>query len=189
MYVILLLPEKGDFLLVEGKYFSHPLHSTPSWTLLTLALHPPHTKQQVICVFFMIVNSSRELFFFSSFSVHSDEQLKVVKDTKERIRKAHSLEEVLPDLIPVMKTKGIVWSLWALFLFYGGYQTDADGVETSSEQRRASSGRKRSRTSGSVSSFRSDQQHSSGNIPMPVDPLFSDQREIRLTFSKVLSKY
>ncbi len=67
MYVILLLPEKGDFLLVEGKYFSHPLHSTPSWTLLTLALHPPHTATGHLRVF-MIVNSSRELFFFLFFS-------------------------------------------------------------------------------------------------------------------------
>lgn len=78
-----------------------------------------------------------------------------------------------------MNIWAIVWILWAMALFYGSCQAGDEG------ERRG--GRKRNRGTGStspgVSAFRPDP--SSRNLPLPVDPLFTDQREIRLTFMKV----
>lgn len=78
----------------------------------------------------------------------------------------------------------IVWSLWAMVVFYDGLSCQAGD-----EGERSRGGRKRNRGTGSgsgpgVSAFRPDP--SSRNLPLPVDPLFTDQREIRLTFMKVL---
>lgn len=56
-----------------------------------------------------------------------------------------------------------------------GATDDGSGTE-----RRTGSGRKRSR---GTSSFRGAEQRTPGNVPL--DPLFTDQREIRLTFTKV----
>jgi hypothetical protein len=89
-----------------------------------------------------------------------------------------------------MKTRTIVWTLWAMAVFYGVVNCQA----VDEGERRP--GRKRNRGSGSgsvgggggpgVSAFRPDQSGGDGrNLPLPVDPLFTDQREIRLSFMKV----
>lgn len=71
-----------------------------------------------------------------------------------------------------------VWSLWAIVFFYGCCQAVDEG------ERRG--GRKRNRGTG-ASAFRPEQTSPSNhgrNLPMPDDPLFTDQREIRLSFPK-----
>lgn len=77
-----------------------------------------------------------------------------------------------------MNSRTIVWSLWVMVVFYNSLSYAAD------DERRG--GRKRNRGTGSsgISAFRPDPNNR--NLPLPVDPLFTDQREIRLTFSKVL---
>jgi hypothetical protein len=91
-----------------------------------------------------------------------------------------------------MKSRTIVWTLWVMVVFYG--IVNCQGVD---EGERGRGGRKRNRGgsgSGGSSSFRPEQQTSgsggtsngdSRNLPLPVDPLFTDQREIRLSFMKV----
>jgi len=85
-----------------------------------------------------------------------------------------------------MKTRTIVWALWAMAVFYGVVNCQA----VDEGERRA--GRKRNRGGGSgsvgtsgpgVSAFRPEQ--SGDGRHLPVDPLFTDQREIRLSFMKV----
>lgn len=75
-----------------------------------------------------------------------------------------------------MNRHTIVWTLWAIVVFYGSCQGVDEG------ERRA--GRKRNRGTGS--SFRTEQTSPSNGRNLPVDPLFTDQREIRLSFMKVI---
>ena len=70
--------------------------------------------------------------------------------------------------------------LIALVLAVAGAARPEAGNDDGSTERRTGSGRKRSRGTGS---FRSAEQRTPGNVPL--DPLFTDQREIRLTFTKV----
>lgn len=67
-----------------------------------------------------------------------------------------------------------------MLVFYDGMSCQANDEG----ERRGGRKRNRGAGSGSVSAFRPDP--SNRNLPLPVDPLFTDQREIRLTFSKVL---
>lgn len=82
-----------------------------------------------------------------------------------------------------MNMRTAVWSLWAIVFFYGSCQAVDEG------ERRG--GRKRNRGTG-ASAFRPEQTSPSNhgrNLPMPDDPLFTDQREIRLSFPKVKHKW
>ena len=76
-----------------------------------------------------------------------------------------------------MKTApGLVWSLLALVLFMdAGCRASSEG--DGGGERRNGPGRKRNR-GAPLSSFRSE---SNSRIQNPVDPLFTDQREIRLS--------
>ena len=77
-----------------------------------------------------------------------------------------------------MKTAaGLVWSLLALALFYD-CGCHAAGEGDGAGERRSGSGRKQRNRGASLSSFRSE---SNSRIPHPIDPLFTDQREIRLS--------
>lgn len=73
-----------------------------------------------------------------------------------------------------MNRRGLILIFALVVLVAASLAADDDG------ERRSGSGRKRSR---GTSAFRPDANARASNIPL--DPLFTDQREIRLTFTKV----
>ncbi len=89
-----------------------------------------------------------------------------------------------------MKSRTIVWTLWAMVVLYGIVNCQA--VD---EGERRGGGRKRNRggsgSGSNPSAFRPEQSSVIGASAngdgrnLPVDPLFTDQREIRLSFMKV----